>query len=71
MSKEQLIEIIQELTRTKVHYYRTLRAEEVIIDTIVSDIYNDLIEHMEYEMNTYLPDITEFELLEMITGGVC
>lgn len=71
MSKEQLIEIIQELTRTKVHYYRTLRAEEVIIDTIVFDIYNDLMDYMEYEMNTYLPNITEFELLEMITGGMC
>lgn len=71
MSKEQLIEIIQELIRIKVHYYRTLRAEEVIIDTIVFDVYNDLIEYLEYEMNTYLPNITEFELLEMITGGMC
>lgn len=71
MSKEQLIEIIQELIRIKVHYYRTLGAEEVIIDTIVFDVYNDLIEYLEYEMNTYLPNITEFELLEMITGGVC
>ena len=70
MSKEQLIEIIQELIRTKVHYYRTLGAEEVIIDAIVFDVYNDLIEYLEYEMNTYLPDITEFELLEMITGGM-
>lgn len=71
MSKEQLIEIIQELIRTKVHYYRTLGAEEIIIDTIVYDVYNDLIEYLGDEMNTYFPDITEFELLEMITGGVC
>lgn len=70
MSKEQLMEIIQELIRIKVHYYRVLGMEEIIIDLVVNDVYNDLTELLEEDMDRHFPNITEYELSELILGGV-
>lgn len=70
MSKETLLDLIQELIRIKIHYYRTLGMEEIIIDLVVNDVYCDLTELLEEEMDTHLPNITEYELLEMVIGGV-
>lgn len=70
-AKNQLMEVINELIRIKLLYYKTLKTEEVIIDNIVYDVYLDLRNYMENEMDTYLPNITEYELLNMIVGGMC
>ena len=68
MTKEFLIETIRNLINIKIKYYRLLNVEEIIIDEVVSEVYYDIMEHMEEDMDEHFPFMNEYDLLNLLVG---
>ena len=70
MSKQEFIDLIKKLIINKIEYNRVLGKKEVIIDEMITDVYNDLMEYMYEEMDKYFVDYNENDLLNfLITEG--
>ena len=66
MSKQEFIDLIKELIINNIEYSRVLGKKEVIIDEIITDVYNDLMEYMYEEMDKYFVDYNENDLLAFL-----
>ena len=72
MNKVELVEIVRELVRLKVKYYKLLGAsEDVVVDTVIFDIYNDITNYMTDEVAEYIVDMTELDMLHMMVDKDC
>lgn len=69
MSKK-LIALIRELTKLKIAYYRKLGLNEINIDKIIEDVFEDIYTYFEDEFGFILDTITVSDALVLMLKGV-
>jgi len=71
MSKEQLTTLIKQLTLLKIEYYRKLELQELNIECIIEDVFEDIYKYLPEEYGYILDTISVQDALVLMIGGTC
>lgn len=67
--KEQLTGLVLDLTKLKIAYYRKLGVEEIIIDLVVSEVFDSIYEYLDEEYGHLLDQTTPQDMVDDLIGG--